>query len=321
MEKNLTQLDVLAEWHARELLDENSEVFKQYSRVKNGYHGELECMEWLRKYLQEGVVIHHDVELEYNGRTQVDLLVLADEVWWVVEVKYYAGIFEYRQQVSSLSGYAISSDPIAQMRNRMRIMKELVNRIDTRIRVEGSMIFIHPESEVRMDSEEDIAVVMRHQLGRHLRDMRQRYKFQKNLNAAQYYEIIRAHHYQYPVTFPSMTDEIWKKIRKGCRCNGCGGYKLEASRKCMHCLDCDKVMKKSDLAKDLYCQLCVLFHDREYDITYSRLNELSDFQLSRSGLHLSLSKFLPSQNKYRSNYLENHRLPREKMDHIFGEKK
>lgn len=310
-------LDLLDEMNARELIDKKTELFRDYIWLKNVELGELVCLNWLQKELGP-VVIYHNLELDYNGRTQVDLLVVADEVWWVVEVKNYHGVFEYITQISSLRGQPMHTDPIASMRNRMRIMKDLAASIDRRITVEGSMIFIHPESEARVDLQEGFDIIMRNQFNRHIQAMRQKFNFNRNRRVQDYHHKIMVHHSPYPVELPVISDADWDRMRKGCRCPQCNSYNLVAQKKFMACSDCGAVTAKNELAKDLYCQLCVLMHDQPKGITMGRLLELSNFQLSRTTLNNVLKPHVPKYHRNKYAYFKNNKLPKTKFKSLYS---
>lgn len=320
MTENLKLLEVLDEYFWRDLLDQESEAFTNYLWQKNGAQGEAECLAWLIKALPEGVVIYQDLEIKFNGRTQVDLLLVADDWWWVIEVKNYRGVYSHNGQTNELSGYSMQSDQLAAMRNRMRIMTELAGIVDRRIRVEGTMVFIHPECDIKIKSQEDFAIVLRHQFNRHLKDKQAQHLLQRNSRAQEYYERMMEFYCPYPETFPVMTEELWSRMRKGCRCERCNSYQLEATKKFMHCLECGHVVTKARLAENLYCQCCVLLHDQAEGVTVTKVYELSSDQLSRYTIQRVLSKNIATKNKYKYCYLENHKLPRSKMDHIFQEK-
>lgn len=317
MQESLSLLDILEEMYHRELLDPASDFFQKFIWLKHGAVGEEECMIWLREELPAGARIYHNIELEYNGKTQVDLLVMADEFWWVIEVKNYRGIFKVKDQTCELNGKAMQSDPMGAMRNRMRIMKELAFLIDPKIQVEGSMIFIHQESEVVLDRQEKFTVVLRHQLNRHIRDMRNKYHFQSIRQVDTYYQAIQKYHSPYPVKLPIVSDQDWIRVKKGCRCPRCNSYRLEFGHKKARCIDCHHKINKSDLVTDLYCQLCVLMHHQEKAITVKRLTDFSDNKLSKSTIYKSLAPYNIHQNKSRYSYFINHKLPRKKHNHIF----
>lgn len=320
MQESLSLLDILEEMYHRELLDPASDFFQKFIWLKHGAVGEEECMIWLREELPVGARIYHDVELEYNGKTQVDLLVMADEFWWVIEVKNYRGIFKVKDQTYELNGKAMQSDPIGAMRNRMRIMKELAFLIDPKIQVEGSMIFIHQESEVVLDRQEKFTVVLRHQLNRHIRDMRNKYHFQSIRQVDAYYQAIQKYHSPYPVNLPILSDQDWSRLKKGCRCPRCNSYNLDFYYKHTKCLNCGKETSKSEHAIDLYCQMSVLLHNQEKTITVRKLIEFSAHQLSCTGIKMSLNPYNLHQYRSKYSYFTNLKLPRKKFDQIFRNK-
>lgn len=320
MKNILTLKDILEEMIAREVIQRNSENHKKYFWLKNGEEGELECQEWLHSKIPNATILH-DLQFEFNGRTQVDFLLITDNFWWVIEVKNYNGVFTYRNQVNELRGSIMNHDQILAMRNRMRIIKELAASINPKILVEGSMVFIHPESEVFIESNEEFDIVMRHQFNRHIEKIISEHPIKSNHLVNQYYQAFSKYFYVYPEEFPTLDENQWDIVRKGCRCNQCGSYKLKAQKFNMVCLECGKVLPKKILAQELYCQLCVLHHEKEKEITFSRLLELGNNQISNTTLWRSLTPFIPIHNKYKYSYLHNHRLPYHKLKNVFQDKK
>lgn len=317
MKSKLSQLDFLEEMFLRDLIDPQSEAYQHYVWQSQGASGEKECLAWLKEALPAGCLIFPDLELELNGRTQVDLLVLADDVWWVIEVKNYRGVFSYQNYSCEINGFPMQTDQIASMRKRMNIMKELAHKIDPSLQVIGTMIFIHPEGEAHVERQEDFSIVMRHQLNRHIQEVRNRFKLQRNQLVNSYLQSIMKHYSPYPVILPALTDADWTKMRKGCRCPHCNSYRLEICKKSLLCLDCGHRATKTVYAEDLYCQLCVLSHNND-EITISKLEEFGGGQISDSTLRRSLYNKIEKRNNYRNSCLYNHKLPRHKMDHILG---
>lgn len=318
MAEVLNLKDVLEEMVARELIPKNSDLYKKYLWLKNGEEGENECYEWLRSKIPYGA-IYRNLEIEYNARTQIDLLVLSDAFWWVIEVKNYNGVFEYRDQRNELRGAPMHVDPIQSMRMRMRIVRDLAMSIDPRIKVEGSMIFIHPESEAIVDNIEEFQIVMRHQFNRHIEKKINDYPLNQTRMVSNYYQFLEKHFSPYPVTLPTITKDQWEHMKKGCRCNQCNSYNIVSNKKTIVCIDCGNKMYKTKLAQELYCQLCVLSHDKEKFITLSRIYEFCDNQISYNTLWKAVYPYIPVYNKSRYSHLHNYKLPSNKLNNIFPE--
>ena len=166
MQKKASELDVLEVMFHRGLIDSNSQLERQYHWLRAGLDGEMKMLSLLKDKLYGSPHIIHDLTIEYRGVTQIDILVLWKNYWWVIEVKNYAGLLHIYDKQTILRGKEMTSDPIPAMRNRIRVLSELAKSISPKIKVQGSFILVHNDSEIDNQSNEDFEFVTVNQISR-----------------------------------------------------------------------------------------------------------------------------------------------------------
>lgn len=248
MSDKLKRLDVLEEMFYRQLLVKGSEEERDYYWLSRGRQGELEMLELLKKKLQGCARLYHDVQLDFNGHTQVDILVIWDYFWWVIEVKNIAGVFEIRDNNCFIGSKSTRNNYIVRMRNRIRIIEELANAINPKIKVEGSFILINPQGELVADQLPEFPILTVNQIDRHLDQVID------HQNPCYHHEQTDKYHYylnkfakSYPEKIPVMDFSDWAKSRKGVRCPNCQEYCIEKTTNSVFCPKCKTKLLKRDL--------------------------------------------------------------------------
>lgn len=298
----VNRVTVLKEMYLRDLLPFGSDLEKEYLRLKAGIDGEMELVNWLKELLGINSTILYDLHFKHFNRTQVDLMVLWDEYWWVIEVKNYDGLFEFSQNENKLRDWRMAVDQLASMRNRLRIVKDLAGSLDPRIQVDGSFMMIHPDGDIKVDSDEKFEILTRNQIKRAIkrRIMAHRthtpWKIKKHLKAlAQFID-------PYPEEIPTLTPDLWKSCKKGVRCPECDHYLVESSQKSLKCPRCGHNSLKKNFVIDLFKQLLVLFHNQKEKVNASRLVEFSNHLISRNTICLALCNQTKVINKGPASY-------------------
>lgn len=84
------------------LLDKEMET--RLYNLRKGFKGEYTVYQWFQKYSKKNIHIIDDYWFYHGKKMQVDLLIILENRWVVVEVKNYYGFFEYRNQECYLNG-------------------------------------------------------------------------------------------------------------------------------------------------------------------------------------------------------------------------
>lgn len=278
----INRLLVLDEMSKRGLLPIHSDLKKEFVRLKAGLEGELDLLDWLKRRLGSDVTIIHDLPIKYFNRTQVDIFVVWDEYWWVIEVKNYDGVLEVEEDKNIYNGRTLSVDQIAVMRNRMRIMSDLAHSIDSRIKVEGSFILIHPDSVLRIDKLEDFEILTRNEIN-HAIGKRINANYESHAwKISRVLKEISKYILPYPEEIPVMSSEMWQDCMKGVRCPKCESYMEEYSKKKLKCPRCHRLEFKCQLVNDVVKQLSILSHNKKSFVSTRNLCQFTNQLIGKS---------------------------------------
>ena len=300
----INRLMVLEEMFHRDLLGKNSDEAKEYFRLRAGLDGELELMAWLQARIKNNDAIIHDLSINYYGQTQIDILVMWDYYWWVIEVKNYDGIFIVTNHSNTLREWKMPVDQFAAMRNRLNIVKQAAKSIDARIMVQGSFILIHPDGEIQTDKSEEFEVLTRPQINRAIsRQLEQNYQYTEQKIV---HDMERLGDYvkSFPQHLPEMTSLMWQQCKKGVKCPKCDHFMVEQSQKFLKCPACYFSNFKRYFALDLVRQLSILFHNQKDFISTQHLVEFSAGLMSKKVFYSLIGKHLECKSAGRYRYFE-----------------
>ena len=295
---------VLEEFYKRNLLNAESDLEKEYLRLKSGFEGEKELASWLKRRLGAESTVLHNLEIKKFNRTQVDLMVLWDNLWWVIEVKNYGGLFKISDKENVLGDWRMPVDQLASMRNRLRIMEELARSVDSQIQVEGSFVMIHPDAEVIMQDEEKFDVLTRNQINRAISRRMTEYHSYSPWKIKRYLHALSQHIDPYPEKIPVLTQKMWEDCEKGVRCPKCDHYLLASSNKMLACGSCGYKGFKASFVLDLFKQLLVLLHDRKERVNAQILVEFSGNLIGRKAICRGLSQHAQIVKKGPASYFK-----------------
>lgn len=302
---HISRLSILEERYQRNLLLARSPEAKDFHWLKAGLAGELEVFYWLQNSLSDRARLIHDLSVDYKGQTQIDILVMWDKHWWLIEVKNYQGFFESKYHISYIDDESIRTDVLGSMRRRIRIVTELAQSIHSSLTVSASLVLIHPQCDYRIDEAVDFDIVTRNQFDRLInKKLSLGYNYNPQMIDRQLERIAR-YKFSYPEELPVMTDSDWDRCYKGVRCPDCQQYLKEKSKRSLFCSRCKKIYPKSDLVFSLYKQLCCLYFDHECIATGPKLAQFSGGLISRSTITRVLSKKINHVERAQMSYYEN----------------
>ena len=288
MSRQFSELEVLNEMFYRGLLEKGSLLEEHYYWLRSGFDGEMEMLKRLREKLFSQPNIIYDLTIELNGITQVDFLVLWRNYWWVIEVKNYAGIFELRNNECFLRGKELRSDQLAAMRKRMRIIRQVAQRISSKIKVAGNFVLIHQDGELLSKIDEEFEVVTSNQVSRIIFEHGQNQILYSDHEFSEIKQVLNRYISDYPVDLPLISSDQWEKCKKGIRCQLCNSYNFTSRKKQLICNDCGNKIYKYQAAIELYCQLSTLAHAQNELLTIKNIALLSNNLISEETIRRAL---------------------------------
>lgn len=305
MNPELTELDFMQECYIRDLYKNDDYMIRRYNYLLSGFEGEKIMYDWLLQNLPAHAVILHDTWMEYRGITQIDLLVLLNNIIWVIEVKHYNGYFKYEDNVCTLNGHRMSNDQIAQMRNRILIMKDVIEKSGQEIQLKGSMIFTHQNSEISVPPEKTFNTMTLNQINRYLHE-----EIFPNINRNKQHILPHLLKFRTNSTFtmPTLNGKDMHFIKKGVYCPHCYSFKMRVSDRNLVCQECDYQEYKEKTMLRQYCCQGVLYHETNL-ITSREIYNLSEKSFTIRNLRKVLKGKI--QYTFKGNRLcfYNHALP------------
>lgn len=261
MNSKLTELDFMQECYIRRLYQDDPQMTQKYKHFLNGYQGEKIMYKWLLQYLPSNATILQDIWMKNRGTTQIDLLVLLNNIVWVIEVKHYNGYFHYQDNVCKLNGYRMDKDHLAQMRNRMLIMQDIVTQSGQDFHLKGTTIFTHENSEISIPPEKTFDTLTFNQAKRYLSTEILSQANRSNVPILQYLEKFLTHS---TFIMPTLNQKDFTFLKKGVYCPECFSFNIRASIRNIHCEGCYyKEMKRKSMMRQYCCQ-GVLQHQKSY---------------------------------------------------------
>lgn len=309
MNPNLTQLDFIQECYIRGLYTQDYQMTRKYQYLIRGHQGEKIMYDWLKRNLPPHTLIIHDIWMEYRGITQIDLLVLINNLIWIIEVKHYNGYFQYKDNVCSLNGYRMDKDQIAQMRNRLLIIEDIIKLSKKDFQIKGTMVFTHENSEISIPPEVTFETLTLNQVKRYFT-----HEITTTLKRSKQSILPHLKKYETNSTFlmPSLKEDDFLFLKKGVYCPVCYSFDLSPTNRSFICESCHhRELKQLSILRQYCCQ-GVLQHNKTY-IRNKEIHILSNKTIDDSTIRKTLKPKIQHRIKRKQLNYFNHALPYNKF--------
>lgn len=308
MNPNLTELDFMQECYIRGLYRDDRQMTQKYKYFLSGEQGEKVMHDWLLQNLPAHATILHDFWMEYRGLAQVDLLVLLNNIIWIIEVKHYNGYFQYQDNVCTLNGHRMNKDYISQMRNRLLIMEDIIQQSGSDMQLKGTMIFTHEHSEISIPPELTFDTLTLNQAKRYLTNEILPKVTRQKLNILPHLKNFQA---QSTFIIPTLNEKDFTFLKKGVYCPVCFSFDLSISDRNIICEECHSKESKQKAMVRQYCCQGVLQHQKPY-IASKDIYDLSNKSFGANNLRKRLKHQLPHTVQGKRLCFYNHALPYDK---------
>lgn len=292
---------------------------KRLTRLLAGKVGEEEVVRILKKHLPKGWLILRNVWLEIEGnRTEIDILIIGPKCWWVLEVKNYEGKFEYRDQLCYLNQKQFP-DQIAAYRNRMRIVKNIIQKAPRYVpAVFGSMVFINESCQAVCDDLPDFQLIMRHQLVWHINEIiEQHQKLTHYMKIEDSLALLQNYLIDNPFQPPQLSAEVYEKLNKGFCCPTCNKIDSSVGHRHVTCNHCQHRTTKTEAVLRAACELGVLYYRDPSIITTAKLFVFIGGKIQLRTIRNILRTHLPSYGKNSATTYHNYGTNFEEVEYIF----
>lgn len=286
-----TQIDFLEAAHQRGLLKNTKEI-RLYQNLAKGDQGEQFVIDALEEYGNSNWIVLPNLWQDHYGIYESDIILITYCAIYVLEVKNFDGLFEYKNNRCYINGRRIKEDYIHQTEKSFINMTNIMQKIDSRIPVKGVILFVGEHSEVDIVSEvADIAVIPRNNVRKyiqHITHEEQNYlgvpiDTSKVISALENNEVISPFA---PKDSYSTLD--LKAACKGIHCECCKSFQITHSKKFINCTCGHREVRKHALLRMIDEYKLLTFNDK-----YFYRSDLSDF-LGNKISRTFLSRFLTS---------------------------
>ena len=233
--KELDQLRILSRRKTNFSKDEQY----QLARLEAGESGEETVVQYLENYGRGHWIVLRNVWLDDYGISENDILLITTNGLYVFEVKNYTGTFVYHDGECVINGRANKNNCVAQARKAYLNMRDILQKLSSRLMIQGALIFVGTDNMVDILSPvAEIEIVQRSQLRHFIMKIAE----QENRNA--YHTIdpaaVIAHLEAFQVPNPYLPAQLalneMKEVRGGIQCAHCGNGDLHIGRaQYIHC--------------------------------------------------------------------------------------
>lgn len=302
MEKSheLTQLEIC---HRRGIKLDKQATTRLHTLTK-GYEGENIVYQWFKKYSKGQLNIITDYWFFHGKSMQVDLLVILNQRWIVIEVKNFYGKFEYRNHECYLRGKLMGDNYFTQLIHRTQRLQHIANELNPAIKVESVMVFIDEHCDVQITSDISTKVLQKHQLRAYVESLTNDSKYEQQLLSL---DRVIKHLEKYRVVSPFqpllLTDnKVEKELRRGVSCCECQSFNTKTSFKYVICQKCGKKEYKKAAIMRATLELRYIHYYHPTKITCRKIYEYCDKAISKSTIAQVLTTQFQVVNKGRSSF-------------------
>ncbi len=252
------QLEYYELLERRRCLDKDEKSW--YQSLKRGYEGECLFDDYVDEVLGALVTGYlPDLTLKHNRVTQIDSLLVTDEVIFQFEIKNYAMDLTWtHQQWQFGNGHSLNDDPIVQLQRSSSILRNVLEELGFESPpVVPILVLINPDSFVDLKDDCSVKVLRSFELRRFLEELRFRYSAPSRAGSERVNKICQhILHYQWEPSFSNFGQSVRDlenraPIPTGIICPVCGNRELEYSSHHISCRCGSKEIKKTALLRKI----------------------------------------------------------------------
>lgn len=268
----------------------DNEAKKRLYSLSKGFEGERLVYEWFEEIIDSNTQLISDYWFHHGKNMQVDLLVIINNKWLVVEVKNYFGKFEYKNNECYLNGKLMGDNHFTQLFHRTRRIQHIAAKLHTDIEVNSVMVFIGEHCEVDIESEIAIKVVLRNQLKYFINSIVNESRYERpHCSKKEVTEVLNKYKVQSPYQ-PLLFSEnkVNREMRKGITCARCQSYNTYATQKNIKCKVCSHVEQKRSTVLRTALELQYLYYYNPEKITSQKIYDVCGGVISRGFIYKTL---------------------------------
>lgn len=249
-----------------EVLDKRIQLYRRGKRYlqsqKDGYIGEVDMQNIVLANVPDSWTLITDkyFELDYC-RGQVDAILVTPNGLKLFEVKNLSAYYEYQDDRWTTNGVELTHDYFDQMKSSRKLIRLLMQKLDTPVPVDGKLILINENDTAKIHGDMTELYLKRWHLKSYFQHLRHNQKG-TIINTAEVVNLIE--NYSSAPPLPSIKPwEIGNSIYRGIVCRHCHHHGVNAVKLRYHvvCEQCHfKEMKELAVLRTI-CDIGILFYD------------------------------------------------------------
>lgn len=301
MKKNIELIHL--EYLSKRLITLDAGQKKKLKYLTRGFQGEAEFLLWFKNYGSKHAKIIPNFWFHEGKTMESDFLILTENTWHAVDVKNFAGKFEYKNNECWLNNHLLDENFFQSMSTRVRKLQRIANEVSPDIKVVGAMVFINEHCQVEIACNVDFDIVFRNQLKNYLSEIKQYQPLTTNYQVLAD-SVLSRYKTASPFRPIGLKPEEFDKLRIGLSCMKCSNYNLTISKKNVSCSQCQHKTMKRDAICELARELRYIFIDNPEMITSKTIRHFAGNSISERTIIRALNYGYERKSKARSTYYD-----------------
>lgn len=271
-----------------------------------GFDGESDGLQLLHQHGHASWHYLHDLWIDAGGITQLDIVIITDRSVYIVDSKNYSYDFEHQNQQSFANGRQLNKNIFVQLSRSMEKVKSMLETVKYSGNVQGKIVFINPDSIVKLDQSASQVGMNRAEFVRWIQQTaREEAKFPRaNINAYNLRDLIlNDFKIENPYPPKARTMEHITQMKRGIRCEKCQQFEMEFTSYKVVCQKCGQQEVKERAVLRTICEYGVIRYKE--DLRISECEVFFAGEVSKRYISRILSKYFVRTKRGKHTAYEN----------------
>lgn len=288
IETSASNLDILRELNKRDALDEK--LTKELKRLEAKDRGLKTVLNHLKHLGKDHWVYMTDVSLDSYNIFTCDLLLMTSTHLYPLEINYYDGLFEFKEDLSLLKGKESDQLPIEAAQSVTALIMAFSTIRSINLDVKGAAIFPSSTNQIRIfDEVPGIEIVGASQFDAFIQQI---IRDEESRNSTEkidpmHIRWLREIDQQHPIWTIHISDEVKENIHPGIACRACNGFDVTIGKEFVSC-PCGKCEPLEEAIVRTICDYGVLNYEKS--LYPPDLHLFFDNQVSMEQIETCLAK-------------------------------
>lgn len=271
---------------------------KTLIRLQKGFEGEQLYDRILDEVGHDDISIFRDIWIKADkSLTQIDSLIVSDDVVIINEIKNYSGQYIYENNIWQVGNIQISDDPIIQTKRASSKLIKIFRENHMSVTVDSKVIFPNPYFIISTnDAACTSSIIKRDRIKMYMRTFNQLPSWKKSGDII---ELVES--YRVPEPCYQMGTEF-SRLRTGRYCFHCKSYELEGYRGYTICRNCHERTSNKLHVLTAVRDFQILFHKEK--VTTTAIHKILNDEISSSTVQRNLRKYCTLVNRGKSRTYE-----------------